>query len=514
MKRSGVTKSRSAVLLIAVTALAVGTAYGQAGRGGRRPGGAVQPPGGGGAGNTDTGDDSGDRPNLQGAQPGSGGPASGSGGRGDSNEEMRRRMQGPQGGGNPGSGIQGRGGMQRGGGNDESRRRVQASGPEGSGIQGRGRDRNSVSAATPDGGQSSADPEKEKKTDGIKWRATLQEALSDARAASKPVLADFFAEWCGPCKQLDKTTFQDSDVIAYINSTFIPVKIDVDKNQSIAKEYHIDAMPSAVVMRPDGAAQDKFVGYLDGPSYLKGLKDIVKKAGDGAFAAVAKSKKHLEDAEKASASGKYSVALGMLKDLLKKFPDSPEAKLAKDKIKEIEAMASSKLAETKSAAEKRQFGDVAKNLKELQDVFAGTQASREAQELENTLANSKDAKQGLREAAAKQMLDQAVEDLKAQRYALALDRFKSVERQFADAPKVADEAKWNLDQMHRDLTIMRKARDEVAAGQAKIWLSKARSWKSNLRSKKAAEFYQMVIDTFPGTTFAEQAEEEMRARSF
>lgn len=350
--------------------------------------------------------------------------------------------------------------------------------------------------------------EDSKSEGGIVWRSTLQEAIKDATNAGKPILADFWATWCGPCKMLDKNTFPDPELIAYVNKNFIPVKIDVDKNVSQSKEYKIEAMPSTVIMGPNGKMIDKFVGYRDAKSYLAELKKMMAKVGDFA-AGSSKAKKLLDDANSNLGNGKYAVAIGQLRQILEKHRDTAEGKTAADKLKDVEEIAMGKLKTLKESAQKGDFVEMAKLSTELQDVFAGTQAAREAKDIQISLATNKDAQKQIRVAQVKQTLDQVQLDLKANKYAIAFDRLKQVQKEYPDQPRFVEEAKWQYDLLQKNPVAVRKARDEVAVGQCKIWLSFARTWKGNNNMVRASEYYRKVIDTFPGTTFAETAEREL-----
>lgn len=62
---------------------------------------------------------------------------------------------------------------------------------------------------------------------GINW-LTMEQAQAKARKDPKPLLVDVYTQWCGPCKMLDRNTFSDPRVAAYVNKHFHPVKFDAE----------------------------------------------------------------------------------------------------------------------------------------------------------------------------------------------------------------------------------------------------------------------------------------------
>lgn len=63
---------------------------------------------------------------------------------------------------------------------------------------------------------------------------------------SKPVVVDFFAEWCGPCKMMPPVLKQVKDTIGD-RATIL--KMDIDKNPSFASKYDVQAVPTLIIFK-------------------------------------------------------------------------------------------------------------------------------------------------------------------------------------------------------------------------------------------------------------------------
>src|ERR671921_2845222 len=61
----------------------------------------------------------------------------------------------------------------------------------------------------------------------------LQEAQAAAKKQNKPILIDLYTDWCGWCKVMDKQTYANKNVAAYINEKFYPVKLNAEMKQAI-----------------------------------------------------------------------------------------------------------------------------------------------------------------------------------------------------------------------------------------------------------------------------------------
>ncbi|WMI65718.1 thioredoxin [Aestuariibaculum sp. YM273] len=71
-------------------------------------------------------------------------------------------------------------------------------------------------------------------------------SFSEIINQDKPVLVDFFAEWCGPCKMQSPIL---KDVKEALQDQVSIIKIDVDKNQSIATKFQVRGVPTLMIFK-------------------------------------------------------------------------------------------------------------------------------------------------------------------------------------------------------------------------------------------------------------------------
>jgi len=103
----------------------------------------------------------------------------------------------------------------------------------------------------------------------ISWEPTLDAALQKARATQKPIMIDFFATWCGPCKMLDAEIYPAPAVVTE-GQNFVSVKVDVDKETAAAQKYNISAMPTIVFLSASGQEIHRVEGASQDPQWMVG----------------------------------------------------------------------------------------------------------------------------------------------------------------------------------------------------------------------------------------------------
>jgi len=132
-----------------------------------------------------------------------------------------------------------------------------------------------------------------------------------------PVIVDFWATWCGPCKQLGPAL---EKAVREAKGAVRMVKIDVDKNQDLAAQLRIQSVPTVYAFK-DGRPVDAFTGAQPDSQ----IKAFIAKLTAGAPGAGPSLDDYIAEAKTILAEGDAQTAAGIFQQVLQEEPDNAAA---------------------------------------------------------------------------------------------------------------------------------------------------------------------------------------------
>jgi len=104
--------------------------------------------------------------------------------------------------------------------------------------------------------------------------AFFTQALARAREEGKPLVLDFHAQWCVPCKRIERETFADPDVAGLLKQCIL-LKIDTDEHPDVAKHFGVVGLPDIRLLAPNGEQQRQLLGFQDTETMQAELQTLI-----------------------------------------------------------------------------------------------------------------------------------------------------------------------------------------------------------------------------------------------
>ena len=110
---------------------------------------------------------------------------------------------------------------------------------------------------------------------GVAWQPYSETLIKEAQKLEKPVVIDFYADWCKPCRELDEVTFHDPEVVKQAKKDFIMIKVDLTRkgnpvHADLLRQYHVKGVPTVVFLDRQGNERSdlRLVDFLPAEQFL------------------------------------------------------------------------------------------------------------------------------------------------------------------------------------------------------------------------------------------------------
>lgn len=336
------------------------------------------------------------------------------------------------------------------------------------------------------------------------WRQDYNSVRREATDKQRPILLDFGTENCFWCKRLDATTFRDPSIVNLINEQFVPLKVDGDREATLAQKLQIQSYPTLVLASPDGKILTFIEGYLEPAKLMPHLQAAVS-----ACATTPEwMTKDLQDASRAVGLGDNARAIALFKTIVEDGKDHPAQKKAREHLKVLEGQAESRLAHARTAETNGQVLEAIETLTDLLRIYPGTPAAAEAKNLLSNLAAKPEMREKQRGRRTAELLAQARDEFRTHQFFSCLEKCESLAANYADAPEATEAAKIAAE-IRANPEWMARACNNLNERLSSMYLALADSWLKKGKADEAVVCLEKVQQLSPGSPDAQLAQTKL-----
>lgn len=110
----------------------------------------------------------------------------------------------------------------------------------------------------------------------IQWVA-VDSLEKMSKESGKPRMIYFYSDYCPYCAKMEKETLSNEKIVSYMNENFVASRVNTQKDQKLAMQYMVRAVPTMVFMKADGTPIESVPGFIDSKIFFWMVKYIGSK---------------------------------------------------------------------------------------------------------------------------------------------------------------------------------------------------------------------------------------------
>jgi tetratricopeptide (TPR) repeat protein len=293
-------------------------------------------------------------------------------------------------------------------------------------------------------------------------------------------------------------------VVELLNGRYVPLRLDANKCPKLMEALRIQAYPTMIIAGADG----KIIAFLEGYQEARALTDHLQRAL--AVQTPDWMARDFQEASKAVGAGDYAKAVPLLKGILEDGKDRPVQTKAKAVLDEIEQQAAGRLVRVTQLQDRGQYSEAMDLLTELMSRYPGTQAAGDGAKMLTQLADRPELKANRRDRRAKDLLAQAREAFRAEKYPTALELCEILETTYKDLPEgkhgaeLAGEIRSSPERLARACESLNERLAAMYARLGETWLTKG-------DKEQAAAYFEKAVRVAPASLVAREAQAKLTA---